>query len=219
MRRVIAVFLILVILLPVLLLPAAAADSEEYVFERMETQFYATATPISNNAFVLYEYLPPGTYQLDFVFNPEVVALGVNFHLFQSFFTVTYLNSFSPLLGPYLYYDLILDGVFELGNMKFSGAATSTIFTSPNEGITYFTTESPIISYVQKLVLTKASTVNDELDFFFKDLTFGLMSFSGNSLITVILFAIGIVIIPVFLWFGYRYMKRRIFISFKKGKV
>ena len=71
MKRVIAVFLILAALFPALLLPAAAADPEEYVFERMENQFYATATPIPNkDGFVLYEYLQPGLYQLKIVFYP-----------------------------------------------------------------------------------------------------------------------------------------------------
>lgn len=217
MKRVIAVFLILAALFPALLLPAAAADPEEYVFEKQDIGLYADFYPDGSLTYFCNEHIPEGSYKVDFILTDDLILAGATYSVVVSSFYVHYgdIWLYGDLFrGCPLTFDCSISGPG-----YFDSAVLTSYLVSVDQESSYFVFPENFSDSLRCIVLTPCFTVGSQLDVFVGDVVRGMFELSGTNLITIILVALGIVVTPVLLWFGYRFVKRKVVVSFRKGKV
>ena len=219
MKKALALTFILALILPVLLLPAVAAEEEtRFLFERVEP-----ISTFSNNQFEMDERdnfycedldLKEGYYYL------EIFGIGSFFLKSEPF----YLSSpdsdlfkadnifFSPdsiCSSPHT-----LDILYSRGliSHNFSSNFCSSLYSK----ITYFYL-IPIEEVDSGEDLD--GTISSDLTFFLTSIKTGLSDFTGTTLSAIVLGGLGVCAAPVLVWFGYRFIKGKAVKAFKKGKV
>lgn len=232
MKRAIAVFLILAMLSPVLLLPASAAESDQYYFEKNMVSFYGSfVMPFMDGAFITEEIVPDGVYNLDVFFADDLGFVIDDFHMEPitvnyvptDFDEATLLASISDTVFSYSYANeaftapctvtLIL--LADMGTVALISGDIFIPFSESHTSCFYFDDVSDAIL----LTAQSLDSVSDILPYFLGQVMHTFVDFSVSNLVIIILASLGLCCSPVILWFGYRFVKKKVVSAFKKGKI
>lgn len=224
MKRVIPLFLVLVMVFPALLLPAAAAQPEEYVFEYFELPVAYVDYPfLPNNGYSVFFYdgvLPEGMYTIIPVTNALLVQLGYKFSILGTY-CVKY-DSYDPDIQGYPFVTSVSATMTYPDNSRVdhdNADVSLLLFDDDVDQYTLFSIQNETnIPYVDSIIFVSYDFGN-ELTSFLGSLTAGLVDLSVGNIVQVILVALGVVSTPVLCWFGYRFVKWKLLKSFKKGKI
>ena len=223
MKRVLSVVLVLSILFPVLLLPAAAAEPEEYVFEYFEMPVVYVDYPfLPNDDYSVFWYdgvLPEGVYTIIPVTNAHMAQQGFKYSILGTY-CIKYDSYDHDIQGHPFVTSLSATMTYPDNSVQHVNVDVSlllfdddvdqyTLFSLYNGGTFPFVDSVIFVSYDFGIELTS----------FLGSLTAGLVDLSVGNIVQVILVALGVVSAPVLCWFGYRFVKRKLLKSFKKGKI
>ena len=216
MKRTLSLILALAIFFPALLLPAFAAEHDEYVFELIEpvsTYSRDYNTDKSGINFVYYGVIPDGYYQM-------ILTDSTGSQIVSGVF---YFSCIDPSLTnlPIIYSPIIFDNLTYYSNG--SSRKLENVYFSYrcrySKLIVDVHSDSKTYSHVFTEMRFRSVSINDLSESFLSIISSGLVDLSGNNLFSVILVSLGIVTTPVILWFGYRFVKRKVVKSFTKGKM
>jgi len=231
-KRVLPVVLVLSILFPVLLLPAVAVEPEEYVFEPYEMPSLYSDHPFLPDddlgTFAYFGHLPDGRYTMELDVNDTYLyEYGLNYSISGVFdLTFDYISDedIPSLIVPIVLEVTDLDSgitnsysfniLFEIYGYNSSDFTITAFYVVSGDN-----TDAVVdLSFLDQVVLVSYDLGND-LNPFLTTLVSGLVDLSVGNIVQVILVALGVVSAPVLCWFGYRFVKRKLLKSFKKGKI
>lgn len=216
MKRALSLILVLAIFFPALLLPAFAAEPDEYVFELIEpvsTYSRDYNTDKVGIVFVYYDVIPDGYYQMILTDSTgSQIVSGVFYFSFIDPSLTDTLRIYSPIIFDNLTY-------YHNGNSRKLNNVYFSYYSWHSRLNVDVLSNSKTYSHVFTEMRFRSVSINDLSESFLSIISSGLVDLSGNNLFSVILVSLGIVTTPVILWFGYRFVKRNVVKSFTKGKM
>ncbi len=220
MKRFFPVVLAFVIIIPALLLPAAAAGSEEFIFEFYESVTTFSDYPFDNNVtYYLYNgILPEGQYTIDFVLDPYYKDLVDIQH--SDVISIVYDDYISGVgYGAIFFTNLTM--ISAQVSQTFLLETFVIPFTENSESYTLLGIKDSDISefYFIENIIFRSYDLNNEISNFVFSVSSGFADMNSDTIMLIMLVAISITATPVICWLGYRFMKSRIVKSFKKGKL
>lgn len=199
-----------VLLMPVLALPAAAADVYEFEYMEMPVALSHSFVFAETDSMLVYEgLLPPGIYSGSFVVGDEVYKSAYPVALA---FDYEYEENGQVLMSSFV--DIQMS----------SGVANTTL----SVGFCYLDGMTLCLSsegFPSGLVLTLervgdlSSNSGAVLTGFLDTMKTGLQDYNTTNLGTILVFALVLACTPALCWFGYRIIKRKFTKAYFKGRV
>ena len=224
MKKVVSYVLLCSLLFSLLILPASAAESEEYVFEYFEMPALYAEYPFeldeNYTCFLMEGYLPEGVYKTSIICGdyPDGTVSNYYFEINEPF-NVRYEN-YPDLKVCFLELTVSLYYKF---NGALLGSEVVPYLILYEDGYTciglYGTNDISEMSFVDQLILISYDPVYEDIVSVSSALRSNLQDLTGMNLTTIILAGIGIAAAPAIAWCGYRFIKRKAIGAFKKGKL